>query len=199
MTVAPGLEAASERSELVRRALARAREAHGNQTRDNGAGPTPFIDHLLEVAEQLAQEAYPDQVIAAGLLHDVVESGGMSVEQVRNEFGDPVAHLVEALSERKEIDSHAERKDDLRRRVAAAGPEAQAIYAADKLSNIEALREGYRARGEDVDVSLKVPLDEKVSIWESDLEMLLGGSGGASLVNRLADALAELAGERASV
>jgi (p)ppGpp synthase/HD superfamily hydrolase len=156
------------------------------------------MDHLLGVAEQLAQDGYRDEVIAAALLHDVVESGGLGVEQVRAEFGDEIAHLVEALSERPEIEPHGERKDDLRRRVAAAGPDAQAIYAADKLSNIEALREGYRVSGEKVDSTLAVSLDDKVRIWEKDLEMLLDQSGGTPLVDRLADALAELAAERAS-
>ena len=197
MTATPGIEAASERSPVVRKALAVARRAHEDQVRDNGAGPAPFMRHLLEVAEQLAQEGFPDEVIAAGLLHDTVESGGLSVDRVRADFGDSIAHLVDVLSERPEIESHDERKDDLRRRVAEAGPAAQAIYAADKLSNVEALREGYAVRGEDVDENLKVSLDEKVLVWEKDLEMLRAHSGGTPLVARLGDSLAELSAERA--
>lgn len=196
MSGARELESVSERSPLVRRALEVAQEAHDGQTRDDGAGPFPFIRHLLEVSEALAAAGCPDEVIAAGLLHDAVESGGLSVGEVREEFGDAVAHLVEALSERSEIDSHEERKDDLRSRVAAAGEAAQAIYAADKLSNIESLRAGYAAKGEEVDANLKVSLDEKLGVWEMDVEMLRTHSGGTPLVERLADSLAELSAER---
>jgi (p)ppGpp synthase/HD superfamily hydrolase len=197
MTAAAGIEAAAERSPLVRRALETARRAHEGQARDDGAGPAPFLRHLLEVGEQLSREGEADEVLAAGLLHDTIESGGLTRNELRAEFGDPIAHLVDVLSERPEIDSHEDRKDDLRARVAAAGADAQAIYAADKLSNVESLREGYRSRGEAVDEALKVSLDEKMRVWEQDLEMLRAHAGGTPLVQRLADALAELAAERA--
>ncbi len=197
MTATPGIEAASERSPVVRKALAVARRAHEDQVRDNGAGPPRSCDHLLEVAEQLAEEGFPDEVLAAGLLHDMVESGGLSVDAIRADFGDWVADLVDALSERPEIDSHDDRKDDLRRRVAVAGPAAQAIYAADKLTNVEVLRDGYAVKGEEVDENLKVSLDEKVLVWAKDLEMLRAHSGGTPIVIRLGDSLAELSAERA--
>jgi (p)ppGpp synthase/HD superfamily hydrolase len=196
MTATPEIEAAGERSPLVRRALSAARDAHAEQVRDDGSGPTPFLRHLLEVAEQLAGAGYPDRVLAAALLHDAVESGGLEVEAVHEQFGDEVARLVEALTERPEIPDHQARKDDLRLRVAAAGKEAQAIYAADKLSNVEALRRGYAAKGEDVDESLKVSLDEKLLVWEKDVEMLRRDSGGGPIAERLADSLAALSSER---
>jgi (p)ppGpp synthase/HD superfamily hydrolase len=196
MSGARALERVSERSPLVRRALEVAQDAHEGQARDDGAGPFPVVRHLLEVSEALAGAGCADEVVAAGLLHDTVESGGLSVAEVREEFGDAVAHLVEALSERAELDSHEERKEDLRRRVAAAGEAAQAIYAADKLSNVEALRAGYAVKGEDVDANLKVSLDEKLRVWEKDVEMLRAHSGGTPVVERLADALAELSAER---
>jgi GTP pyrophosphokinase len=191
------IEEACERSELVRRALETARRAHHEQTRDDGAGPTPFMHHLLEVGGMLAREGRPDEVLAAALLHDAIESGGLSEEALREEFGDSVVHLVGTLSERPEIESHEERKDDLRRRVAAAGAPAQAIYAADKLSNVESLRQGYRRRGEAVDETLEVSLDEKARVWERDVEMLRALSGATPSVQQLAGALGELLAERA--
>lgn len=183
---------------MVREALSLARRVHADESRDDGNGPTPFMDHLLAVGNELARDGYPEGVVAAGLLHDTVESGGLEIDDVRGAFGDSVAHLVDALSERPEIDAYAERKDDLRRRVAHAGPDAQAIYAADKLSNMRALRDGYAVRGEAVDAKLKVSLDEKVQVWEADLEMLAENSPGVPVVDRLAEALAGLRSERAS-
>jgi (p)ppGpp synthase/HD superfamily hydrolase len=196
MTAAPRIEAACERSPLVREALAEARGAHRGQVRDDGDGPTPFLRHLLEVGEQLALEGRDDDVLAAGLLHDSIESGGLTREEIRDRFGDEVARLVDALSERPEIESDAGRKDDLRSRVAEAGGEARAIYAADKLSNVESLRRGYASHGEEVDAALRVTLDEKMLVWERDLEMLRAHSGGTLPVERLGDAIAELTAER---
>ena len=128
----------------------------------------------------------------------MIESGGLEIEQVREGFGDSVAHLVDALSERPEIEAYDARKDDLRRRVANAGTAAQAIYAADKLSNVQALRDGYALKGEAVDAKLDVPLDEKAQVWDADLAMLLEQSADLPVVKRLAGALAGLRNERAA-
>jgi hypothetical protein len=58
------------------------------------------------------------------------------------------------------------------------------------------LRIAYQARGEDIAEELKVPLDEKIKIWEQDLEKLLEGTPDAALVTDLGAELAGLAGDR---
>src|SRR4051812_31836249 len=72
MTSAPGLDTAVERSDLVKEALATAQRAHAGQLR-RGSDGRPFIDHPVAVAELLCGERQSDEVIAAALLHDVVE------------------------------------------------------------------------------------------------------------------------------
>ncbi len=72
MTSAPGIDAAVERSDLVREALATAQRAHAGQT-PRGSDGRPFIDHPVAVAELLVTERQNDEVLAAALLHDVVE------------------------------------------------------------------------------------------------------------------------------
>jgi (p)ppGpp synthase/HD superfamily hydrolase len=198
MTVAPGIDAATACSALVRSALSVARRAHAGQFRDTGSGVIPFIDHPVSVAERLAENDYPEEVLAAGLLHDVVESGEISLGEVRKRFGDTVAGIVDALSERPTIESYEERKDELRGRVAMAGTDAQAVFAADKLTNVEVLRTAYALEGEEVDAGLEVSLDLKIYIWELDLEMLFDESPGVPIVDRLADEMAGLWGERAA-
>lgn len=198
MAVTRGIDAARERSAVVREALETALRAHDGQERDDGCGPRPFAEHVLAVADQLAGDGYRDAVIAAGLLHDTIESGGLDPDRIRADFGEEIARLVDAMSERPDIEAREERKDDLRRRVSEAGRDAQAIYAADKLANVRALREGYAVRGEGVDEALDVSLDEKIQTWESDLEMLFEESADAPVVDRLADTLAGLWGERAA-
>jgi (p)ppGpp synthase/HD superfamily hydrolase len=192
------MEAAIERSTLVRDALSMARQAHAGQVRDTGSGTMPFTDHVLAVAGKLAEHGYPDEVVAAGLLHDAVESGDIEPAEVRRRFGDTVACIVDALTERPEIEVYEKRKEDLRKRVARTGSEAQAVFAADKLANVEVLREAYALEGEEVDTGLEVSLDNKVHVWEMDLKMLFDESADVPLVDRLANALAGLQKERAT-
>jgi (p)ppGpp synthase/HD superfamily hydrolase len=165
------IDAAAERSQLVREALEMARQAHAGQLR-NGSGGMPYIEHPLTVAELLAGQGCSETVLAAGLLHDVVEESEIEVEEIRLRFGDGVADLVAALTDAEEIESYRRRKDVHRADVEAAGDEALTIYAADKLANIRALRRVYADEGEAVGAELKAPLDVKVAVWEADLELL---------------------------
>lgn len=191
------LDSKAERSALVRGALSVARRAHGGQFRQTGCDEIPFIDHVLTVAELLAEYSYPDEVLAAGLLHDVAEHAEVEPESLRDRFGDEVADLVEALTEDATIRDYEERKKEHRERVAAAGAEARAVFAADKTANVAVLREAYEILGEDVDEDLPVSLDVKILVWEFDLEMLFAQSPGVALVDRFADEMVGLWGQRA--
>ena len=97
-------------------------------------------------------------MLAAALLHDVVEDSEMTVEELRERFGDAVAGLVAALSDDESIADYRERKDEHRERVRADG-DALAIYGADKLTNAATLRSRLGgAEGEAVADEFKVPL-----------------------------------------
>ncbi len=165
------IEAAAERSQLVHRALGTAREAHAGQVR-NGSGGRPYIEHPIAVAERVAEAGYDEEVIAAALLHDVVEDSELGVEDLRERFGEAIAELVAALSDDESISSYADRKAEHRARVAAFGEPALAIYAADKLTNVSTLRRTYAKQGEQVAEEFKVALDLKLEVWEEDLVML---------------------------
>lgn len=198
MSSAPRIEETVERSQLVREALSMAREAHGGEVRQTGSEEIPFIDHPLAVAERLAEEGFRDEVVAAGLLHDVVEHAGVELPTVRERFGEEVAGLVEAMTEDEAIEAYEERKEEHRNRVAAAGPEARAVFTADKTANVSVLREAYELEGEEVDAELPVSLDLKIYVWELDLEMLFNESPGVPLVDRFADEMTGLWGQRAA-
>jgi hypothetical protein len=191
------IDSKMERSALVRGALSVARRAHGGQFRQTGCDEIPFIEHSLAVGQLLAEHNYPDEVLAGGLLHDVIEHAEVEPDALRDRFGDEVAGLVEALTEDPTIADYEERKQEHRERVAAAGPGAQAIFAADKTANVAVLREAYEILGEDVDEDLPVSLDLKILVWEFDLEMLFSNSPGVELVDRFADEMVGLWGQRA--
>jgi guanosine-3',5'-bis(diphosphate) 3'-pyrophosphohydrolase len=195
MTSAPGIDAAVERSDLVREALATAQRMHAGQLR-RGSDGRPFIDHPIAVAELLCGERQGDEVIAAALLHDVVEKSDADLGMVRERFGDVVAELVGAMTEDESIPSYEDRKEEHRRRIADSDPAARAIFAADKLTNVAMLREAYALIGEGVSDELAVPLDLKMYIWEADLEMLFDEAPQLRLTDELADQLVALWGDR---
>jgi (p)ppGpp synthase/HD superfamily hydrolase len=168
----------------------------------NASGGRPYIDHPIEVAERLSVRGYPDEVLAAALLHDVVEDSELEVEDVRRLGGDRVARIVATLTENESVEPYAERKREHRGRVREDGPESLAVYAADKLTNLSMLRDAYADQGEGIAGELKVPLEEKVTMWREDLEMLEGRCAGdpalEGLVDDFAEQLRRLARDRAA-
>jgi hypothetical protein len=191
------IDSRAERSALVRGALSVARRTHASQFRQTGCEEIPFIDHLLAVGELLAEQNCRDEVLAAGLLHDVAEHAKVEPESLRGRFGDEVVELVEALTEDPTVPDYEERKKEHRERVAAAGPDAQAIFAADKATNVAVLRNAYEILGEGVDEDLPVSLDVKILVWEFDLEMLFSNTPDAALVEGFAEEMVALWGQRA--
>ncbi|HEY5053619.1 MAG TPA: HD domain-containing protein [Solirubrobacterales bacterium] len=195
MAQSPRIEAAADSSKLVRSALETARRAHAGQIR-NGSGGMPYIDHPTTVAELLAENGFDEGVLAAALLHDVVEESAIEVAEIRESFGEPIASLVEALTDEETIEDYRERKKAHRRQVEEAGAEARAIYAADKLANIRALRRVYAGSGEAIGDELKAPLDDKVAVWEADVALLRRRDPELPFLSRLEDQLAGLRADR---
>jgi (p)ppGpp synthase/HD superfamily hydrolase len=132
-----GLTGSPDRAR-TRTALAFADARHAGQRR-KGDG-APYVLHPVEVAWLLHEEGYSDDVIAAGVLHDVLEATDTAPDELRQLFGDGVAEIVANLSEDESIADEPERKAALREQVAEAGPDAAAVFAADKVSKARELR-----------------------------------------------------------
>ena len=180
----PPLAAAVARSPLVAGALAKASEAHAGQVR-NGSGGMPYIEHPQAVATLLAEHGYGDEVLAAALLHDVVEDSETTVEELHESFGEPVAGLVAALSDDESIADYRARKDEHRARVRDADGDAFAIYGADKLTNVRTLRRAYGDEGDRVRAEFKVPLEMKIEVWEDDCSLLEAEAPALPLLGEL--------------
>jgi (p)ppGpp synthase/HD superfamily hydrolase len=103
----------------------------------------------MEVGSLLYYAGVPDHVIAAGVMHDLIEKAGVSVADIRTQFGARVAGLVLAVSDDDGIEGHTRRKAALRRQAAGAGGEALSLFAADKLSKVRELRREAAAESED--------------------------------------------------
>jgi GTP pyrophosphokinase len=141
--------------ELVERAYRVAEEAHRNQKRQSGKA---YITHCLEVANILAEMGAPAEVVAAGLLHDTVEDTKIALPDLRNDFGDTVANLVDGVTKLTHLprvsrgDQHLnESNTDNGRNPQSA--ELEARRRKQELAS-ETLRKTFLAMGEDVRVVL---------------------------------------------
>jgi GTP pyrophosphokinase len=81
--------------ELIQRAYRLAEKAHTGQKRASGE---PYVHHCLAVAAILAEYSMPADIIAAGLLHDTVEDTSIKYEDLRSDFGEGVAKLVQGVT-----------------------------------------------------------------------------------------------------
>ena len=122
---------------MAQAALTFASARHANQYRENDHAP--FIAHPIDVGSLLRRDGQPDEVIAAGLLHDVLEKTGTTRAELQRRFGARIAELVKSVSDDPSIDDYGSRKRELRDRVAQAGSNTVAIFAADKISKVREL------------------------------------------------------------
>jgi (p)ppGpp synthase/HD superfamily hydrolase len=125
---------------VSRRAATWAAEAHAGQRR--AVDGADFLLHPLEVALLLHMTGYRDEVVAAGLLHDVVENTGTTAADLVAAFGPRVGAMVAALTEDAAIADYVERKQALRAAAEAADDETVAVFAADKVAKARELRLG---------------------------------------------------------
>jgi GTP pyrophosphokinase len=126
---------------LVRKAYEFSNRAHAGQKRASGE---PYIEHSLEVAFILAEQHMDSTTLAAGLVHDVVEDTDITVEDLRREFGDEVAELVEAVTKlgRIHFSSREEQQVDYFRKMLltmAKDIRVILIKLADRLHNMRTL------------------------------------------------------------
>lgn len=129
---------------VLESALRTAAVAHRDQVRKGG--DVPYFAHSAAVALILARKGFTDEsVLAAAVLHDVVEDTDVTLDELTATFPPAVVDAVAALSETKtgkdgKLRPWEDRKAEHLRHVAAAPPAARAIALADKLHNMETLR-----------------------------------------------------------
>jgi (p)ppGpp synthase/HD superfamily hydrolase len=172
---------------LTQAAVVWAVQQHAGQRRE--ADGAAFVMHPIEVASLVDREHYPDHVVAAAVLHDVLENTDETAEGLEERFGPDVAALVAAVSDDPSVADEDERKDELRERVRRAGGYAAVVYAADKVSKVREVRTALAAGVPREEVEGKLRRH-----WES-LEMLEEEGLGGRMVELLRaelDALDEL-------
>ena len=127
----------------VEKAYLLAKEKHGGQLRKSGE---PYIIHPLRVAIILAQLEMDKESIIAGILHDVVEDTDTSLDDIREEFGNDVALLVDGVTKLTRInwtsDKNEIQAENLRKMFLAMAKDIRVIIIklADRLHNMRTLQ-----------------------------------------------------------
>jgi guanosine-3',5'-bis(diphosphate) 3'-pyrophosphohydrolase len=127
--------------ELIRKAYEFSQKHHAGQSRASGQ---PYLVHPLEVALVLAEMKMDPVAIAAGLLHDSVEDTSVTVVDIRKEFGEQVAHIVEGVTKISAIDfatREEQQAENLRKMMLAMIDDIRVVLIklADRLHNMRTL------------------------------------------------------------
>ncbi|MGX8713103.1 MAG: HD domain-containing protein [bacterium] len=137
-------------TDLLDRAIIFAVKAHAGTER-KGKG-FPYIVHPMESVSIVATMTNDQELLAAAVLHDVIEDTDTTVEELRREFGERVAWLVEAESDIQVDGSKAcswhNRKQAAIDRLTKAPLDAKLVALGDKLSNMRAIARDYAEIGD---------------------------------------------------
>ena len=136
---------------VLDKAIVFAVKAHaGTERRGKGF---PYIVHPLEAVEIVATMTTDQELLAAAALHDTVEDTDVTLDDIRREFGDRVAKLVEEESDVfmegvSEADSWHERKQAAIDRLSRASRDAKMVALGDKLSNARIIYRDFVQNGD---------------------------------------------------
>jgi len=131
------------------KALVYAELKHHSQVRK--AGDIPYIGHLLSVAGLVINDGGSEAQAIAALLHDAVEDAGgpATLEEIKKNFGDEVARIVDECSDTDETPKPPwrERKQNYIDHLASVGDDTILVSLADKLDNARAMLRDYHTHG----------------------------------------------------
>lgn len=168
--------------ELIRQAYELATQAHAGQVRASGE---PYIQHPLAVAQILAELSLDGPTIAAGLLHDVAEDSTANIDDLRQEFGEEVAKLVDGVTKLGQMDKwrestrnleEAARAESLRKMFLAMVEDVRVVLIklADRLHNmrtLSALPKEKRQRIAKETLEIFSPLANRLGMWRLKREL----------------------------
>ncbi|MFF3364253.1 RelA/SpoT family protein [Streptomyces misionensis] len=160
--------------EPLRRAYVLAESSHRGQTRKSGE---PYITHPLAVTLILAELGAETTTLTASLLHDTVEDTDVTLDQVREQFGEEVRYLVDGVTKLEKVDyGAAAEPETFRKMLVATGSDVRvmSIKLADRLHNMRTLgvmRPEKQARIAGVTRDVLIPLAERLGVQALKTEL----------------------------
>lgn len=162
-------------------ALSKASILHFQQKR-KGDG-SPYIMHPFAVALILSHHTEDEDLVIAGLLHDVLEdvpASKYSEEDMRRDFGDRVCEIVKEVTEDKDPICHEQpskntwisRKERYIENLKNDSQEGLMVACADKIHNLLSMMEIYKEQGEKIWECFNAPADKKLWFYKEVLDVL---------------------------
>lgn len=134
------------RDPVLAKAFRLAAYHHRGQERKGGL---PYIVHPTSVARMLKNAGCGQEIVAAALLHDVLEDTGCEVEEIEKVAGKKVAKIVCEITDKDKTAPWKLRKKNYLTGLQKASRSALCVSCADKADNTASLLEGYRSSGKD--------------------------------------------------
>ncbi|MFF7130238.1 HD domain-containing protein [Streptomyces sp. NPDC008240] len=160
--------------EPLRRAYVLAESSHRGQMRKSGE---PYITHPLAVTLILAELGAETTTLTASLLHDTVEDTDVTLDQVREQFGEEVRYLVDGVTKLEKVDyGAAAEPETFRKMLVATGSDVRvmSIKLADRLHNMRTLgvmRPEKQERIAKVTRDVLIPLAERLGVQALKTEL----------------------------
>src|SRR3984893_13759221 len=156
---------------LIRRAFDIAERAHNGQHRLSGE---PYVEHPLAGAGLLAELRLDTDTLAAALLHDTVEDTEVTLDDVRGDFNEHVAKLVEGVTKLGKIHVHSREQaqaENIRKMLVAMAEDIRVVLIklADRLHNMRTVgahNEERRRRISRETLDIYAPLAHRLGIWQ---------------------------------
>ncbi|MFJ6509781.1 RelA/SpoT family protein [Streptomyces sp. NPDC091406] len=159
---------------ILHRAYVLAESSHRGQMRKSGE---PYITHPLAVTLILAELGAETTTLTASLLHDTVEDTEVTLDQVKEQFGDEVCYLVDGVTKLEKVDyGAAAEPETFRKMLVATGNDVRvmSIKLADRLHNMRTLgvmRPEKQARIAKVTRDVLIPLAERLGVQALKTEL----------------------------
>lgn len=181
-------------TQKIQQAINLASRLHLGQVRKGDSG-LPYISHPFSVAWILSNYTEDEDIIVAGILHDVLEDvKGYYYDDMVRDFGERVAQIVKGVSEDKdpniESDEKAtweERKSKYLANLKNDSDEALMVCAADKIHNLQSMISAYQEKGDALWDNFNSPKEKKLWLYQEILKFMKG-----RLNNPIVDELEEV-------
>ncbi|KKT57214.1 MAG: GTP pyrophosphokinase [Candidatus Giovannonibacteria bacterium GW2011_GWC2_44_9] len=156
--------------DIIKSAFAYAAKIHADEKRASG---DPYITHPIAVSLNVAKIKMDAPTIAAALLHDVVENKGIKPEELKKQFGEEIAFLVDALTKAEKVQYRGVERavESLRKMFLALAQDIRVVIIKlmDRLHNMETLRYLPPEKQKRIameTLELYAPLADRLGIWE---------------------------------
>ena len=187
---------------IVSKALVFATEHHQHQHRKGTK--IPYMAHLLNVCKLVAENDCSDEVLAAALLHDVVEDTEVTIEQVEATFGKHVAEIVRGATELDKLEKKAIEKESswLARKEHTihflqyeANTDQLLVSGADKLDNLRSIVYDHKKIGEKLWTRFNASKEQTAWYYTSIATILIDKGNESSILPLMGREMVDLCEE----